>query len=88
MLNASSSCLDTLDWRALLRQLRTGQFAWTPCRSSSNIEQLVDELNLARDLWLPENAVATPDHPHEFEALDGRISRSHRLKTGLDGSLF
>ncbi|RZU30378.1 hypothetical protein BDD14_6135 [Edaphobacter modestus] len=48
---------------------------------SSNIEQLVDELNFAGDFRLAEEAMATADHTHNLKSLDGGRRCSHRLKT-------
>jgi hypothetical protein len=61
---------------------------WLICRSGSNIEQLVDELDLALDVGLAQDAMASSDHAHDLEAFNGGVGGSHRLETasGTDHS--
>lgn len=42
-------------------------------KSGSNIEQLIDELDLARDRRLAQDAVTAPDHSHDLEFFDGGV---------------
>ena len=54
-----------------------------------NPEQRVDEAHFVLHASLTGEAVSSPDHAHDFEALNGRRRRFHRLKAsgGLDDLL-
>jgi hypothetical protein len=54
---------------------------WPICGSGGNIEQLVDELDLALDVGLAQDAMASSDHAHDLEAFNGGVGGSHRLET-------